>query len=361
MNKLIFGGAEKQGVSLAHLLQKKGFEVDIVCLERTKESDYEGINVKTCPVEFLNWTVNPLNIWSNISSFISLRKTLRCYDVVISFSQLYGLAPFLFKNQLKILFLRIFHPNSLRFSRRLCLHFYDIVATNNIPQYSCLNAIGVKSLIINNIVQPHSVGNKTITELKKNKKFIIISNVSPRKNIEVAIKAFSILKEYGFSLAIIGHFEDQNYIQKIKDDIKSSGNIHFLGPLANKDLIPIYLDAEGLIHPSLREGCPNAILEAMALGKPVIASLTPENMALLNTTEYLFDSLSPEDLAEKVLLLDRRINKKPSDITKIMRFYRDKIDICFSENETELLVKEIMIQLARKQQADIESPSSWLI
>jgi glycosyltransferase involved in cell wall biosynthesis len=58
-------------------------------------------------------------------------------------------------------------------------------------------------------------------------------------------------------------------LQKMAQDLEVSQGIEFLGEIHN---IPAFLEgAKFLVHTSESEGCPNAVMEAMASGLPVVA------------------------------------------------------------------------------------------
>jgi GalNAc-alpha-(1->4)-GalNAc-alpha-(1->3)-diNAcBac-PP-undecaprenol alpha-1,4-N-acetyl-D-galactosaminyltransferase len=60
--------------------------------------------------------------------------------------------------------------------------------------------------------------------------------------------------------------------------------------------------ADALVHPSLREGLPNVVCEALASGVPVLASncLDHPRLVIPGQTGFLFDPNDPQDLAKAV-------------------------------------------------------------
>ncbi|MCC6259370.1 MAG: glycosyltransferase family 4 protein, partial [Anaerolineales bacterium] len=81
-------------------------------------------------------------------------------------------------------------------------------------------------------------------------------------------------KQQPASLLIVGEIrrgDDQNYFDEFK-----SANPHLAilvtGQIPHNDLPAYYSLMDVFVHPSLRDGMPNAVLEALACGKTVIAT-----------------------------------------------------------------------------------------
>ncbi len=110
------------------------------------------------------------------------------------------------------------------------------------------------------------------------------------------IKAFAIVaaSHPGVRLRIMGAGKYDRY-RKLAQDLGVADRVEFTGAL--KDPFPEVAKADLYVLPSNREGFPNALVEAMALGKPVIATdcrtgpreilLSDEELAeLLRTAPY---------------------------------------------------------------------------
>jgi glycosyltransferase involved in cell wall biosynthesis len=94
------------------------------------------------------------------------------------------------------------------------------------------------------------------------------------KNPKVAIRAFNLLRHklsdaemfmYGYD------FEEAGPAAQWASSRGLNQNIHFCGFLPPQELQTELKQKSILLHPSLEEACPMAVLEAMALGLPVVA------------------------------------------------------------------------------------------
>ncbi|MCB0318364.1 MAG: glycosyltransferase family 4 protein [Bdellovibrionales bacterium] len=123
------------------------------------------------------------------------------------------------------------------------------------------------------------------------------------KNLEFVIKNLADLKEKIF-LLIVG---DGPEIPKLKSLCKklSFTQVYFTGWLPN--LKPAFNKADILIHPSLREGMSNTILEALGSELPVLASNIPEHQEILLYPELLFSiSDKGKELKAKLIELSQK-------------------------------------------------------
>ncbi len=96
-----------------------------------------------------------------------------------------------------------------------------------------------------------------------------------KKGLETLLRAYAqVNKKQPAVLLIVGEVragEDKKLFDEIKASIPDS-QIIVTGIVAHKDLPAYYALMDVFVHPSLRDGMPNAILEAMACEKAVIAT-----------------------------------------------------------------------------------------
>ena len=81
--------------------------------------------------------------------------------------------------------------------------------------------------------------------------------------------------------------------------------ITFEGPV--RDVRPLYLAADAVLLTSAWEGFPNAVLEALSLGRPVIATTVGDVPVLIRhgETGLLAEPGEPELFAERMMEFDR--------------------------------------------------------
>lgn len=101
-------------------------------------------------------------------------------------------------------------------------------------------------------------------------------------------------------------------------------NVVFCKPLKHED-IPVFLNAvDVFVLPTQNEGCCNAIIEAMACGKPIISSNLPFNWDLLTEkNSILIDPNSIEQIAEAVSTLRDQPKLRESMINETLNIVKE--------------------------------------
>lgn len=109
-------------------------------------------------------------------------------------------------------------------------------------------------------------------DLERDKYVLFMGRLSVLKGVEYLIKAFSsIKKEYpNLKLIIVGTGDFENYLRNLAHGIEDVVFTGYVDSLADKKLL--YENCLAVAVPSLYEGLPMVVLEAMACRKAVIAS-----------------------------------------------------------------------------------------
>jgi len=142
--------------------------------------------------------------------------------------------------------------------------------------------------------------------------FIFVGHFSPEKRPMLLYKAWVKLIEKNYCLKLIfigrtkGHFEvDERIVEEIKLDALQRGILHLIHFVEETVHVDEYMKmADVFVLPSIREGLPNVLLEAMACALPCIVSDLPGVTDWLiedGKTGVVLRSDVPEVLTEKLM------------------------------------------------------------
>lgn len=132
---------------------------------------------------------------------------------------------------------------------------------------------------------------------------LVVARLHQAKGIDILIDAMSILKSKNkeYQVWIAGDGPEKENLQNQAKDLAVEQNIRWLGEVS--ELISLYKMASLFVLPSRREGMPNALLEAMSCGLPVIisdASPGPLEYVVNGESGLVFESGSSSSLADAI-------------------------------------------------------------
>lgn len=137
-------------------------------------------------------------------------------------------------------------------------------------------------------------------KIKNEDYFLFIGRLEDYKGIETLLKAFNLAK---FKLIILGSGTKK---QKIIELSKNNDRAVYLGFKEKREVLTYLSNARALIFPSeWVEGMPLTIIEALAVGTPVIASNlgAMSEMIINGQNGFTFEVGDERDLANKVKLI----------------------------------------------------------
>ena len=105
--------------------------------------------------------------------------------------------------------------------------------------------------------------------------FLFVGRMAKDKGINELCKAMSKLSGFApVRLLLVGWNEDSQdpISQEAKDLITNNPAIEYVGPKCGEELLAYYAAADCYVFPSYREGFPNTVLEAGAMGLPCIVT-----------------------------------------------------------------------------------------
>ena len=185
------------------------------------------------------------------------------------------------------------------------------------------------TLVDENLVKDFDIvqkGNNT-------KNLLFLSAVTKSKGIMEALEAFHILTNNKSDLVF--HIAGEGAAMpdiKSEIELKKPQRVNLLGYVTGNKKAEVFQTADLFIFPSYHEGMPNAVLEAMAFGLPVITTRVGGLPDFFEDGKMglFLDNHSPEHIAEKIeYLLDRpELMKQMSEYNYHYakeRFYASKV------------------------------------
>lgn len=137
---------------------------------------------------------------------------------------------------------------------------------------------------------------------KNNIVFLSVGELNENKNQILAIRSLGMLKKKisNFTYIICGEGNKKKELQKEINKLGLNENVLFLG--YRNDISKINQISDIFIFPSIREGLPLSVMEALSVGTPVIASNIRGNKDLIKDefNGLLFKSGDEVDLYKKI-------------------------------------------------------------
>lgn len=311
IDRLSFGGAERQLMGLAILLKQKGYDVEMATYHDFDFSteDLEANNVQ---LHRIGQKGNPLTKLLAVRSLISKRK----YDVVIAYKSGVTMLACILKMTGGRFRLIVSERNTTQvLTKREKLKF---------RLYRCADSVVPNSYAQETFVKGHypTLAHKTVTitnftdtdyfrpaDSAANQVPVILTTarVAEQKNVLAYLEAVKKTKEKGLKVKFqwFGNVQtgEEDYGRKCKEAITALGiaDVFEFHP-ATSNILSVYRQCDLFCLPSLYEGFPNALCEAMSCGKPVVCSRVCDNARIVDEGEngLLFDPKNAEDIAEKL-------------------------------------------------------------
>lgn len=103
-------------------------------------------------------------------------------------------------------------------------------------------------------------------------RMLFVGRVVYQKGLDVLLEALAGLRDLPWELVVAGDGSQRERLGNCARELGIGDRVEFVGWLRGDELLQAYTQANLFVFPSRHEGMPNAVLEAMAAGLPVIAS-----------------------------------------------------------------------------------------
>ena len=182
-------------------------------------------------------------------------------------------------------------------------------------------------------------------------RFVFVGRVVRDKGINELVSAFVRLNnEYpNTQLILVGRYETN--LDPLKSEtlrfIEKNPYIDACGPKYGDDLLVEYLKSDCFVMPSYREGFPNTVLEAGAMGLPsIVTNINGSREIIINGENGLIIPSKDADAlyeAMKLMLLDNKMREKMASNARNLissRFEKSFVQRCLIDYYNEILNKK---------------------
>lgn len=334
------GGAERVMATLANEFVAKGHEVRLVTLKKAisayeldERIEFIGGNSDATSSNFILRKIQI--IYAAIKSVIFYRRQLKDYkpDMILSFLTNTNLLAVInncisFKKCPVVISERCDPRTRSKLLIKLCNKVYPLAdaivcQSKVIENYFLEKNPKAFTAVIANPVNEECINIKEITE--RQKKVVAVGRLNSQKNYDLLIEAFyDIEKNYpDYKLEIYGQGPEKDRLQSKIDRLDLSDKILLMGTKQN--VMTHVADAELYVMSSDFEGFPNALVEAMASGIPVISTDFPTGVAKELIKDEINGYVVPVGDGKKLshsmikILSDKNLQEKMSENNKMLR------------------------------------------
>lgn len=278
------GGAERVFVNLAEFFMKQGYEVIMVTQYRKEDEYILPSGIRRILSDITEEETSGNRLVNFYRRFMKLRKIWQCErpDAVLSCVG---------KNNFMTITTTMFtHTKAIvsvvgeageeypgRVMRGLANLLFPL-ATGVILQTERSKYFFSKRVQRTSVILPNSLNPLFIRpayEGERDKRIVTVGRMDANKNQEMMIRAFANLAEKypAYTFTIYGDGELRQYLQNLIEELQMTERIFMPGVIWN---VAEQIEKASLfLLTSYSEGVSNALIEAMALGLPVIATDVP--------------------------------------------------------------------------------------
>ena len=265
------GGIELYVFELAEALRQEGFTCSVISEAEKSAMDRKIINADV--VHFCGLD-GQFSVY-----YLKISKKYNKATVITPFYHPIGLTVRSSSARVKpLLYLRLW-LNKKKISTYLIKNCDKIIAVSSFDQKQLYKDFNVKSVVIPYGINLSKIHIKKVvdkTKLDKNINLSFVGEISSKGNgLSYIVKALNILKSRGYYCKLVAAGRDvgeTNKIMKLAEKLNVRDQIQILGMVPNERALEIMANSDIFIMPSYYETFSKVVIEAMAVGVPVIAS-----------------------------------------------------------------------------------------
>ena len=291
------GGAEKECQKLAKKLMEKGSSVTVLTQQSDELPEYEEIEGIPVYRKIRGWHLFEYTYMLSVIQFLIKHRSK--YDIIQCFGLYLFIPPaFLMKYlfgkkivsrlecsgrfgdfwRIKQLKLKKLLMSSSKCLDKIIFISKDIkkeLIENQFPSEKLVHI--PNSVDVNYFKMPQDLQNKN------SKNICFVGRLEEQKGVEYLIKAMDIVKSEvkDTKLFIVGDGQLRTHLEALGKKLKLNDHVHFIG--SANDVLPYYQNSKIFVLPSVSEGMPLTLLEAMSCGLPVVATKVGGNLEIVDS------------------------------------------------------------------------------
>lgn len=329
------GGQERYVYNLSKYLVKMGHDVHVITSNFPKSKKFEKID--GISVERYNLIARPLRN-PIVPRFLQVPKRFGEFDIVhIHNEHAFSSMIAAYAKRKRDFPLILTNHGQLKFGNYLAdtveaaymktlgkrvLELVDAIVVNSKSDKEFLSnvtpRISSKIYILHNAIDPEVLMKLSEeAEIDKNieKKWVtamgdvnilFVGRLIRRKGVEWLIRAMKIIRNSTnkkIKCILVGEGEDKRYFETLVREYNLSNSVIFTGRVSDNELVWLYKNSDIFVLPSISEGLPTTILEAMYFKLPVVATDIPGNMDHFKNVAILVPTKDERALAKSILML----------------------------------------------------------
>jgi len=341
-----YGGMERYYYNLAKHLVEQGIKVEIVTSQDKSGNrvvEFDGIKYTFIPPNFnrkpfMSLWYYPFSL--NVKKYLEkirfdvLHGTAGTYPysnlrnrkpVIV---QPFGLEPFKIEGirglLLKILFYRMSKrnmENADAIASEGELQTKEIIDLFGVPREKIFYLpVGVDLDIIEQYLKNSPLSKEDYNLQDADLVLINVNRLAPNKGVPYLIESLKILnEELNVKLIMVGSGPEEGNIKKKINDLELQDKVLHFKNISDEKMFQLFTLAEVSVTPTLYEGLPTVVLEAMACGKPIVASNVSEIPQVVKNgiNGFLVPPANSKAIADAVLkIYDKNLFMKMSKSSK---------------------------------------------
>ena len=257
------GGAETHLINLANEISKLGHDVTIASTGGSLEKNLSP------EIKLIHAQVERKNLFTGIYAAIKLSRYE--FDIIHAHSRVPAWISWIISGirRRRVKWLMTAHAMySLNFGIEPFKHADGVICVSEAVKSHLKNYLPDNVIVIPNGIKISGVKNSPSNE----NKFLFVGRLTRLKKVDVILNALSGLKNFDWSLNIIGDGAQRNELENLSRELEINDRVKFLGGMQKSDVENYMSNSDCLLFPSSSEGMGLAVLEAVSMKLPVIAS-----------------------------------------------------------------------------------------